>query len=1288
MNKLIKYVSFFLLSLIVAVLLLAIFSQTPIFKNWLKEKLIAIAENQINAEIELDALKGNLFTYVQLEGLTLKVDGQDFIQIERALIRYRPSALLLRRLFPSQVYLEAPQVTLIQRDSTHWNFSALLQANDSPTDTVSEKSPWEIAAPDVQISTGVVEIQMRAASQPTIPKRIQNLNLALGFWLKGDQVQVALEKLAFEAREPDLVVRTVQSNVQYGPDKLRAEYFEIETAESKLESQFDLQNFSDPTIDFVLRGQPLSLSEVRRAVPVLEIFGSPKIEVAAKGTLKNLGVSAHISMGEGSLDFSGNLRIKDAPMRYSMKGKTTHLNLAEITNQDDLASDLNFQFQMDGENFDWRNMLGKLVVDFDTCFAGGRRIDPARLECEIDSGTVNFKATILTGRDGVAADLAGKIISTPTDARYQLRASIKEFDLGKFLNEPGLSSNLNLALNVDGQGTTYPQMRGQLNLTVFPSSINGVPIDTAAFNLQLTDQIVKLQQVAISSPMGKLWAAGEISIHKENDLRLDAEFVDFSVLSQTLPVDSLRGAGHFVGRLAGPLDSLQVHANLDLSSMRANEIAVEQFKAVGSGVYSKAGTRFQIDGEAGSIAAAGLRDLNSQFKIEYADSAADFNLQIKRLESWSAQTQGELRWLPQGYELILRDLAFQFSNQTWQSASPETRLRISGNRYSVSPLQLVSGDQSVTIAGQIDMAELSQLNLQLANIDMSGYSQFSQYYLDVAGRLNLNLDLFGKMAQPRVQGQFAISNLQYYQVPFSSFDGWFAFQQDSLTWKAVLSKVENDSLFESSGYLPAKLALEPFEFKVLDQEPLIFKLSSNGLDLSFLQALVTGIKNIKGTLYADIVLRNTLKDLRGVGPIRLVNGEFDIPELGTKYRKLNVSMLLKEKELQLNELRLNSDGGELRLVGGGLALSEKSLQNFKAIFEVDNFRLMNDKRMQAKAKGKLELSGSVKAPYVSGELTVTEARIYYPAWFENENLVELTSRPFFIISDDTAVVDTSGAMRFQKFKDIAEEDFTQSELYKNLHGELALYFPRNTWVRSEDANIEIQGELALVKEPGPDISLFGSFAAQRGQYQLLGNRFQIERGELVFHGEPEPNPEVDIEAVYEFQDASGDNREKHQFRVKISGTLNAPQFQFSLDGQVAEQEDILAILLFGQPKSSLTPGQQVITSKEGGLDERARGLVTGQVLKALSGKLGEGLRLDVIQIESGRNLSDSKVRIGKYVTDDVFVSVSQDFGGEGNQKVELEYELPKKFFFLNLLLQASMERKGSTGVDVIWKIEW
>ncbi|MFQ5486673.1 MAG: translocation/assembly module TamB domain-containing protein, partial [Desulfobacterales bacterium] len=96
----------------------------------------------------------------------------------------------------------------------------------------------------------------------------------------------------------------------------------------------------------------------------------------------------------------------------------------------------------------------------------------------------------------------------------------------------------------------------------------------------------------------------------------------------------------------------------------------------------------------------------------------------------------------------------------------------------------------------------------------------------------------------------------------------------------------------------------------------------------------------------------------------------------------------------------------------------------------------------------------------------------------------------------------------------------------------------------------------------------------------------------------------------------------------------------------------------------------------------------GQVLKKISGKLSKELRLDVIQIESGKNLEEARLRVGKYLTPDVFVSLSQDFGAEGNQKVELEYEIPRKILFFNLLLQASKERQGATGLDLIWKIEW
>ena len=156
----------------------------------------------------------------------------------------------------------------------------------------------------------------------------------------------------------------------------------------------------------------------------------------------------------------------------------------------------------------------------------------------------------------------------------------------------------------------------------------------------------------------------------------------------------------------------------------------------------------------------------------------------------------------------------------------------------------------------------------------------------------------------------------------------------------------------------------------------------------------------------------------------------------------------------------------------------------------------------------------------------------------------------------------------------------------------------------------------------------------------------------------------------------------------ITGSLYFPEFRFLLDEQEASQQDVFSILLFGQPYDKLSHGEKSAGS-EVNLEDRATGVVTSQLLRQISSRLGDEFSLDVVEINSDKgDLSESTVRVGKYVTPDVFVSVSQDFGAEGNQIVEFEYEIPRKILFFNLLLQATSDRQGDTGLDVIWKIEW
>jgi autotransporter translocation and assembly factor TamB len=502
-----------------------------------------------------------------------------------------------------------------------------------------------------------------------------------------------------------------------------------------------------------------------------------------------------------------------------------------------------------------------------------------------------------------------------------------------------------------------------------------------------------------------------------------------------------------------------------------------------------------------------------------------------------------------------------------------------------------------------------------------------------------------------------------------------------------LAKSAVDSLLESSGFLPMTISLLPYEADFHAEEPLEFKMSTRGMDIGFIQPFFKGVKNIAGVLVADIVLSNSLNNLRGIGPVRLLNGNFDIPEMGTKYRKMNLVLLLNDREIVIHDFKVRSGKGELKIVEGGLSLSDENVEGFTAKFVADNFLVIDNKMMTALASGELEFAGSFRFLEVSGELTVDQARMNYQEWFQEPTHVALTAQPFFVIAEDLVAFDTTGAMRFQKEQQATEEDFTESQFYKNIRGEIAFYFPRNSWVRSSDTNIEVEGEFVAVKE-GPRFVLFGSFATIRGFYELLGNRFQIDQGEMVFVGSPDHNPEVAMQASYTFKDPSSDDQQSQEFQVAISGTLYEPEFQFTLDGKEARQQDVVSILLFGQKYDALSFGQRSNVPSNNGIQDRATGLLTGQILKQLSRSLGQELSLDVIQIEKGKNLMDAKLRVGKYVTPDVFVSVSQDFGAEGNQMVELEYEIPKKILFFNLFLQASQERRGNSAMDVFWKIEW
>jgi translocation and assembly module TamB len=250
-----------------------------------------------------------------------------------------------------------------------------------------------------------------------------------------------------------------------------------------------------------------------------------------------------------------------------------------------------------------------------------------------------------------------------------------------------------------------------------------------------------------------------------------------------------------------------------------------------------------------------------------------------------------------------------------------------------------------------------------------------------------------------------------------------------------------------------------------------------------------------------------------------------------------------------------------------------------------------------------------------------------------------------------------------------------------LKGQLRIRIPRNTWIKNDDMRIEISGELDLMKNE-EFFELFGVVEVVRGQYELLGRVFVIDEGTINFEGGEDMNLRLNITASYTFRN---NEQVQQELSVSVSGTPEEPEVNFELDGNAIDEGDALSYILFGKSMDELTMNEQ--QNMEGaGVGSLAGQAAASLISAQLTNFLQKKLDVDYIEIKSGGGFDEATVVVGKYITNNLFVSYEQRFG-ETNEhtpkkyEVKLEYELFRFLFF---------ELNNSTidsGFDVIFKFD-
>lgn len=405
---------------------------------------------------------------------------------------------------------------------------------------------------------------------------------------------------------------------------------------------------------------------------------------------------------------------------------------------------------------------------------------------------------------------------------------------------------------------------------------------------------------------------------------------------------------------------------------------------------------------------------------------------------------------------------------------------------------------------------------------------------------------------------------------------------------------------------------------------------------------------------------------------------------GVDFQKMDMELVGEDNRFNFNRFQINRDGGTVDLSGEfeiDLSDSINVFTRSKLNLKSKNFYLVKHRDFEVQISSDINYIGQKDRPVISGELIINRSSFYLPVILGRFGAVsssEYESKPLLVSALEKMKQNTQTTLN-----DKAGEQIKTPGFLDKLKGDLQIQMPRNTWVRNPQLRMELGGNLNLYLDQG-EYLLSGPVEIVRGQYDILGRRFTVVEGKIDFQGRKDVSPPVSLEAEYTYR---GSGRDKKTLTLKISGDLNNLIINFLENNAEISQEDAISIILFNRKKDELNFSSQTDMASSDIQSSAAMGIVSNLVSDRLSRKLGDNLKLDVIEVNAQDNWQSANFIVGKYITNDIFVTYKREFGQSTDNEIvpetiSLEYEITKFLFFQ--MLQGDPKHSG---IDLLFKFD-
>ncbi|HEY7709691.1 MAG TPA: AsmA family protein, partial [Candidatus Entotheonella sp.] len=486
------------------------------------------------------------------------------------------------------------------------------------------------------------------------------------------------------------------------------------------------------------------------------------------------------------------IRIRDFRMQTSQTTITAHGVLPGKTR----AADLTVQLQpLDVDE------IGRLLQD--ETLTGQVQLD---LQASGPPEALQINGQVLAAEGRV--DLQSQLNLVATPLRYSGKVDIAHVNLADVVQRTALASDLNLTLRLEGQGVSPRELNGRLQLELQSSHLGDIKLRPSQIHLDVSKQRVKVQQFDVQTSVARMTASGALDLAGHSDLTY-AMHADLAGLQGLADMNALAGTLALQGEARGEWPALGVSGTLNGRDLQYqdNRLRTLNVTYAGGQLGSQPRGSVRLLAKRAGVAATPVQRVQIDVSYDGDTRRAQFTAEAVQAADHGGTLSGSVAFQDAVQQIVIDTLQLRLPGRTWQAPEPlQIELALQPQRIRFQQVYLTHADESIRLSGAIEGDVLQDVRLQAEQIELAYLQHFLPTTELLAGRANLDLQVAGVLAQPRVQGELDLHRESPQQLPFEQMRTTVAYHETR--WQSTTTVRQSDrEVMTLDLRLPIDLAL-------------------------------------------------------------------------------------------------------------------------------------------------------------------------------------------------------------------------------------------------------------------------------------------------------------------------------------------------------------------------------------------------------------------------------------------------------------------------------------------------